>query len=135
LRYTCTSSFTWYEEDGNPLVLGTRQTQFDSEVSDFVKTKKGGCKMGWGKDKAKRMLSGTDKVQHNCCGGVGRHLGGCDGKVHSSYDGASHSGEIITTVAKLKKFKEAGGTFHSAHSNAGGKMIVHVKKTPAGWSW
>jgi hypothetical protein len=24
-----------YEEDGNPLVLGTRQTRFDSEVSDY----------------------------------------------------------------------------------------------------
>jgi len=93
---------------------------------------KGAAKKGAGaaKDAAVKRLSGTHKVQHLCCGQVGKHLNGCNGEVDAYYKGKSHSGHQTFSAKGYRQFVKDGGTSFSATPAGNGNFIVHVKSWP-----
>jgi hypothetical protein len=85
-------------------------------------------------DFAKAKLAGTSNVTWHCCGGTGKHVNGCDGEIHDSFQGAGHSGHFVMTHSEMRSFKAQGGKFRSVTPNDNGGFIVHVTKWPSGWS-
>lgn len=73
-----------------------------------------------------------NKIKYNC-GGVGKHLNGCDGWCTQSeqtqhFEGAHHSHEVKMTPDQYKDFLDRGGK--GTPRRVSGGFMVHVTKKP-----
>lgn len=68
----------------------------------------------------------SGKTWH-CCGlpiEVDHFKRGCEGEVHESYGGATHSGEVFMTKKQYEEFINKGGKVKSARRGDGGYHVI-----------